>query len=161
MALFDFLKICVFTDVSGMVTLDGNPVEGAKIMQAAKVSFNNDEFFGEAITNENGEFRFPAIYAKTINRFLPSANAVSQLITIEYQGNVYQAWQSVKPNYDYDGELNDIHELLGERDRSRAFPNKLSEEKRAQILPFHLICELSRKDTEVKQLGEATVVGLD
>lgn len=35
MSLFDFMKVCVFTDVSGVVTLEGKPVAGARIVRTA------------------------------------------------------------------------------------------------------------------------------
>jgi len=163
MALFDFMKINVFSDVDGIVTLNGEPVSGATVKQYAEVEFNSNKFNREVVTDSQGRFHFDAIYARTMNTFLPSANSVIQKITIEYSGKQYQAWKSIKNNYDYDGELNDVKAFVGERAEAKVFPNKVSSKNSGVTLtPIDLKCELSKDDSEIKSMGGAktSVVGL-
>ena len=160
MAFFGMFKINVFSDVSGVVTKNGKPVEGAVVSQWAKLNFNKNEFVNETKTDSDGRFSFNAIYTNTVNRFLPSANTVTQEIKINYQGKTYRAWVSVKDNYDYDGELNNIKKLIGERDQMKVFPTKIQDAAiREKIIPFHLQCELTREES-IKTNDHAAVQGI-
>jgi len=148
MAFFDFMKINVFSDVDGIVTLNGEPVSGATVKQYAEVEFNSNKFNREVVTDSQGRFHFDAIYARTMNTFLSSANMVSQLITIHYEGRSYDAWRKVKGNYDYGGELNNIKDIVGERDEMKVFSNKLSSAQGGEkIIPLNFTCELTDDDS--------------
>lgn len=128
MSLFDFMKVCVFTDVSGVVTLEGKPVAGARIVRTATLVFNGKKFKDETTTDAEGRFQLGAIYARTINKVLPSEDFVDQKVVIYYQDKEYPAWELRKWNYDYNGELNRIS--------SEVIHN-------LKIIPFALACELT------------------
>ncbi len=160
MAFFDLFKINVFSEVSGVVTMNGEPVQGASVKQWAKVSFNGSVYEHQAVTDAHGRFKFDAIYANTINRLLPSAHKVTQEAKIEHQGETYRAWVAVKNNYDYDGELNDIKQTTGERDKMKVIPKRLSDQEQLkQVIPFHLTCELT-DDESIKSNDHVAAQGI-
>jgi|GEM_PF-1828123 len=136
MSLFDFMKICVFSDVRGVVTLNGEVISGASITREAKVVFNGKEYVDTATTDKNGEFSFPVLNASSVNTVLPSAKLVNQNISISYEGKTYTAWQMVKQNYQYGGELNSYT------------GSKLP----ADATPLDIVCELSNDD-KVRKAG--------
>ena len=136
MGFFDFLKIDVLTEVNGVVTLAGEPVSGAKIVLNVRIVFNDEKFNITTETDTAGRFHFDLIKAKSINTFLPSAKMVNQKITISHQGKDYLAWDMVKNNYDYNGELNDLSEPAN----------------KTQIIPLTLICELNN-ETNTRKAG--------
>lgn len=131
MGLFDFLKINVLSDVNGVVTLNGQPVSGVKVVLNVRIVFNNEKIEVVTETDINGKFHFDAINSKSINTILPSAKMIDQRITFHYQGKEYLGWDMVKNNYDYNGELNDLSEP----------------ENRNNLIPFNLSCELNDKST--------------
>ena len=159
MAIFDFMKICVFTDVDGVVMLEGKPVSGTKLVRTAKVVFNNDEFKDEAITDSEGRFHFDAIYSRSMNAFLPSEKLVSQQITIHHNNKLFDAWRSVKHNYNYNGELNVFKDISGALDK-----NLKTDSNGLPVVPFFLSCELTDDSSYARAAGRNNegnvVVGL-
>ncbi len=91
--LTDIGKVCVFSAISGVVTLNGQPVAHAKLVRTASKEREHQD---ETTTDENGYFSFPAMYERSIAKFLPMEFVASQEIRVEYKGQTYKLWSGVK-----------------------------------------------------------------
>ena len=127
MGLLGILEIDVFTELNGIVTRAEQPLSGVQITLYVRVNFNDEKFEVSTVTDDSGRFHFDSIRAKSVNAFLPSAKLVEQKIVITNQGKEYLAWDMVKNNYDYDGELNDLNARTSQ----------------SKIIPLKILCELN------------------
>ena len=93
MGLSDAGKVCLFSGMSGVIKLDGKPVEGARLVRTVK---KEKEKADEAVTDKNGYFEFDAIFERTITKFLPMEFVVSQQIDVLYNEKEYEMWSGVK-----------------------------------------------------------------
>ena len=91
--LTDIGKVCVFSAISGVVTLNGQPVAHAKLVRTASKEREHQD---ETTTDENGYFSFPAMYERSIAKFLPMEFVAKQKIMIEHNGKSYKLWSGVK-----------------------------------------------------------------
>ncbi len=91
--LTDIGKVCLFSAISGVITKDGQPVAHAKLIRTAKKERSHQD---EITTDENGHFTFPAMYERSIAKYLPMEFVASQKIMVEYQGQIYKLWSGVK-----------------------------------------------------------------
>lgn len=90
-------KDCVFSAISGTITLNGEPAVGAHVNRVAGKAHVEGKFTDETFTNEKGYFSMPAIWERNLlSRILPMEFAVPQKITIDYKGEEYLIWTSVK-----------------------------------------------------------------
>jgi len=92
--MFDFLKIQVFPEVNGTVTMNGQAVKGASVKLV--YDYNDKENTIETVTGENGEFHFNEKYIHTVRLILPFETSIHQQITIYYNHNTYIAWRTTK-----------------------------------------------------------------
>jgi len=105
MALFDFFKIYVFSDVNGTVLLEGKPVQGAEIIRTA--DHEEDKVYTDSTTTDaNGHFSLPPISTYSL-RPIMLGTIIRQEIIIRYDGKEYLAWKTIKMNNHIYGELND------------------------------------------------------
>ena len=93
MTLGDVGRVCLFSAISGTITLDGKPVANARLVRTGDRSGPRVD---EAVTDENGYFTFPAMYERTITKFLPQEFSASQQILVHYQDREYEMWSAVK-----------------------------------------------------------------
>ena len=106
MGLFDFMKVCLFSEVNGVVTLEGKPVKGAEISRTAE--FNDKFYTDKTVTNADGHFHIDAMTTHSINKTLAIVEAViSQELKITYEGKEYIGWRTVKRSYEQNTELGD------------------------------------------------------
>ena len=103
MGLFDFMKVCLFSEVNGVVTLEGKPVAGAMVIRTAR--FNSDIYSDSVITDGEGRYHFDAIYTKSLKKITSMAPLVPQELTITHAGSEYLGWVMNKTNYDMNGEI--------------------------------------------------------
>jgi len=129
MGFFDLLTIHVFSNVSGIVTFQGEPVDGAKIIRTA--DHEHDKVYTDTTTTDkDGQFSFKGISTFTLRPIMMMGTIIRQKIMIKYQGMEYLAWRTLKRNnYKY-GELND--------------------EDAESPVNFHLLCELTNPQDERK-----------
>ena len=93
MSLNDFGRVCLFSKMSGVITLNGKPAAGAKLVRTA----NRDGVkTDETITDANGHFEFPAMFERTAAKYLPQEFVASQIIMAHYEGKEYEMWNGVK-----------------------------------------------------------------
>ena len=130
MGLFDFVKVCLFSGVNGVVTLEGKPVAGAELVRTAQI--------GETVhtdrtkTDDNGRFQFPAMYTHSVYKIAPVEPFITQKIKILTGGHEYLAWSGNKRNYDLNGEI---------------------------YQPLEFNCEIANKD-EVLELGKSKSISI-
>ena len=101
-----FAKKVMFSEVTGVVTLNGQPVKGAEIDQVYQWAWDDKKEEAKATTDAQGMFKFPLREKSGIvSSVMPHEPVIFQQIVIKYQGKDYVAWQHSKHNYDLDGEL--------------------------------------------------------
>lgn len=93
MSINDFGKVCLFSGISGVITLDGAPVANARLVRTADRDGAKTD---ETTTDENGAFSFPPMYERTITKYLPQEFVASQKIMLYDSGKEYKIWESVK-----------------------------------------------------------------
>ena len=130
MGLFDFMKVCLFSEVNGVVTLEGKPVAGAEIVRSAEI--NDKPYTDKTVTDENGRFHFDAMYTHSVNKILPMEPVIPQKILIKPQGHEYLAWEMTKHDYGINDEIK---------------------------MPIRLACELLNKESG-KEYGPTVVWGI-
>lgn len=93
MSVADIGKVCLFSSMRGVINLNGEPVAHAKVMRTVDLSGAETD---ETSTDEKGNFKFPAIFKRTLSKHLPQEFSASQLIVVQYQGKEYPLWSAVK-----------------------------------------------------------------
>lgn len=140
MGSLDFMRIYIFSEVNGVVLLDGKPVKGAKIIRTTdyKDSIHSDT----TVADEQGRFHFDDHYEYSMRLH---ETAILQKIIIEHDDKEYLAWKLLKRNDHRFGELNDA---------SSTNPLK----------PLTLTCELTgdvnNEQTVGAELRRRTIYGL-
>jgi len=104
-SMFGFLDVCLFSEVNGVVTLKSSPVSGAKVIQVAK--FDDKEYTNETMTDANGAFYFKPMYTRSVRQFFPVSTSISQNIIIQYDDKTYEAWRTLKADFELNSELNE------------------------------------------------------
>lgn len=90
-------KDCLFSAISGTITLNGEPAVGAHVTRVAGKAHVEGEFTDETFTDEEGYFSMPAIWERNLlSRVFPMEFVVPQEIVVEYKGVQYDIWSSVK-----------------------------------------------------------------
>ncbi|MGN0922547.1 MAG: DUF6795 domain-containing protein [Cellvibrio sp.] len=121
MGFFSKPKHCVFSAVSGHLTLNGEPVKNARLVRTGQLGHAKSEVTDEAITDENGYFEFPDMYQSASEFGGLAAFVITQTITLLKD----------------DGE--DVRIWLGSRrDGLQGAENRHK--------PWHLECELSNQE---------------
>ena len=106
MSINDIGKQCLFSSFSGAITLNGKPVNGAKIKRVAYRSHTKGDKTDYATTNEQGEFAMPAVWDRNIvGKFLPMEFAAAQEVFVYFEGQEYQIWYAVKRQKEEDSEM--------------------------------------------------------
>lgn len=96
----------LFSEVEGVVMLDGQPVEGAEVEQNYHWHWKNEHRTKSVKSNSQGQFRFPAVTAKSLTAaVIPHEPVIGQRITLRYQGKVHKGWVFTRHNYDSLGEV--------------------------------------------------------
>ena len=101
MALSDVGKVCLFSEISGVLTLNGQPVANEKLVRTVN---HSRDIRDETTTDEHGHFRMPAVFERTITKILPMEFVVKQSIVAHYRGKEYKIWDGVKRSAEKDAE---------------------------------------------------------
>ena len=115
-------KVYLFSEVNGVITLNNQPVKGAKVIRRAE--WNEKVHIDEAITAEDGSFHFPVLDSG--KRIVISEFIGLQKIDVEYKGKSWLIWRMVKSSPGINEEL-----------RDRNYPDGM---------PIQFTCDLSSKD---------------
>ena len=88
------IKQCLFSEMTGVVSFEGKPAAGVKLIRM--VNYDKD-VFDEAVTDELGNFHFPAIERTSIlSKILPMEFVVYQSITAHHNTKEVEIWSGVK-----------------------------------------------------------------
>ena len=131
MSLFDIGKICLFSETSGQVVLNGRPIEGVSVKRS--VIWQNKKQEETVISDIKGNFHFNAKFTNSLSKFMPVEAVISQRIVIRHGDEDFEGWKTTKRNFDENSELNGKS--------------------------INLICDLSQKST-VKEEGAQVIKGL-
>lgn len=93
MSMSDLGKVCLFSNISGVILMDGKPVVNARLVRTVDLSGKETD---EAQTDNQGHFEMPAVFVRTITKFLPQEFSSSQEIIVHYQNKEYRMWSGVK-----------------------------------------------------------------
>jgi len=104
--MFDSLKIQAFPEVNGVVTMNGEPVEGALVKLV--YNYNHKDKFIETTTDKSGKFHFSEKYTHTLRLLLPFQTSIDQQIIINYNHNTYIAWRTTKFSHGNDTAISKI-----------------------------------------------------
>ncbi len=89
-------KTCLFSAISGTITLGGKPVTNAIIKRVS------DERIDESKTDENGHFSMPSVFASPIfsfiSRFIPGQFVSTQKLYIYVDGMEHLLFEGIKRN---------------------------------------------------------------
>lgn len=100
-SLFDAGKVCLFSKISGVIRLDGIPAANAKVIRT--VNLNKDKV-DYTYADENGYFEMPAVFQRTLTKFLPQEFVASQHIVVYHNGMEYDIWSGVKRTQEENAE---------------------------------------------------------
>ena len=95
MSLGEVGKVCLFSAMSGTITLDGNPVPNARLVRTGD---RDGAIVDETHTDKNGYFEFPAMFERTITKFLPQEFVAAQKVVVIHDDKDYKIWSSIKRN---------------------------------------------------------------
>jgi len=101
MSVKDIGKVCLFSKMTGVVTLDGKPAANARLIRTVDLSGPETD---ETSTDEQGNFSFPAVFTRTVSKYLPQEFSSNQDIKVLYQGKEYAMWSAVKRTPDDNSE---------------------------------------------------------
>lgn len=107
MSLFDAMNVNLFSEMKGIVTLEGKPVAGALITRTA-IPNNGKEYTDHTKTDDEGRFHFNKMETRMFLKLLPSEPSVNQTVVIEYSDNSYIAWETGAAGDTNKGELNEM-----------------------------------------------------
>ena len=93
MSILDAGKVCLFSKISGVVTFEGKPAANALLTRTASLSRDKVD---KTRTDENGYFEMPAVFERTITKFLPQEFVARQVIVVNYNNQKYDIWSGVK-----------------------------------------------------------------
>ena len=97
MSLSDVGKLCLFSGLSGVITLDGKPVANATVKRIVGKAHTQGKKTDETTTDENGHFSMPAVFDRSIiGKFLPMEFSVPQEIFVYHESKEYDIWSGVK-----------------------------------------------------------------
>lgn len=98
----------LFSEVRGTVLMHGKPVEGAEVIETARISANDAKNrVQRAVTGADGTFHFPAIVKPLgwLWRVLPGQPVANQSIVIRFQGVDHAGWKHGKLTFEANTEL--------------------------------------------------------
>ena len=97
MSLKDVGKLCLFSAISGVITLDGKPVSAAQIKRTVGKAHTQGEKTDETYTDADGYFEMPSVWDRSlIGKVLPMEFAVPQEVFVYADGQEYKIWSGVK-----------------------------------------------------------------
>lgn len=97
MSLSDVGKMCLFSEISGVVTFEGKPVVQAKMKRVVRKAHSQAEKVDETTTDNRGYFKMPAVYDRSIaGKILPMEFSVPQQIFVYVDEKEYEIWSGVK-----------------------------------------------------------------
>ena len=80
-------KPCLFSPISGTITLDGKPATGAKLIRTVGKAHTQGQLVDTTTTDDHGEFEMPGVFERVwLAKILPMEFVAGQEILVEYKG---------------------------------------------------------------------------
>lgn len=98
-------QVVLFSHVEGTVTRDGEPVEGAEVVQKVLYKTEDEVPAATLTTGDSGTFIFEEIARKAPGRWLPGEVTITQSIVIHVDGQQYEGWHHGKKGFEANTEL--------------------------------------------------------
>jgi len=96
MGLLDKYKICLCSELTAVITKDGQPVEGAEIIRRLDLFLPKDQVYTDrTVTDAAGRFAFKPAYAKRWKPLLAEVRT-DQKILIRHDGKLYLGWSNIR-----------------------------------------------------------------
>lgn len=97
MGFFSKPKHCVFSAVSGHLTLNGEPVKNARLVRTGQLGHAKTEVTDEAITDEKGYFEFPDMF-QSASEFggLAAFRVFQEIKVYQEDGNEVSIWRGTR-----------------------------------------------------------------
>jgi hypothetical protein len=106
MGFFDRFKICLYSEMQGVVTLHGQPVAGAQLVRKATYAAGKTASDSTA-TDAQGRFHFAPMYVHMFPRFWSfGGDRVGQIFSILHNGKELLGWRLMKYGYNENSEFN-------------------------------------------------------
>lgn len=86
-------KVCLFSQISGVIKIDGKPAKDATLIRTANRARERTD---KTTTDDQGYFEFPPVFKPTVTKYLPQEFAASQQIQVLYGDKEYKIWEGVK-----------------------------------------------------------------
>jgi hypothetical protein len=103
MAFFDAGKVNIFSEVNGVLVVNGEVIDGAVVSRT--VTWKGSEHEDSVTTKDGGKFIFPSMVKRDLTKFMPSEFTAFQKITVHYQDEIIKIWETVKREPIENGEL--------------------------------------------------------
>jgi hypothetical protein len=105
-AMAFFKRFTLFSDLEGIVLLEGRSVEGVEVQQHYFWHWGDKKGTHVNRTDANGRYHFPVITGRSITANLLSHEPViEQEVSFVYQSKAFHGWFHSKHNYEDLGEL--------------------------------------------------------
>lgn len=101
MGFFAKPKHCVFSAISGTITLNGEPVKHARLVRTGKLGHAKTGVVDETTTDENGYFSLPNMFQSASEFGGLAMFIIFQKIEISHNNQIALIWSGSK----YDGEI--------------------------------------------------------
>ena len=96
---------CLFSAISGTITLNGKPAAGAKLIRTTGKAHTHGQLVDDTTTNDQGQFEMPGVFERVLlAKFLPMEFVAAQEIVVEYDGVTYKMWAGVKREREVNSE---------------------------------------------------------
>lgn len=96
MGFFAKPKHCVFSAISGTITLNGEPVKHARLVRTGKLGHAKTDVVDETTTDENGYFSLPNMFQSASEAGGLAMFIIFQQITVEHEGAIHRIWSGNK-----------------------------------------------------------------
>jgi hypothetical protein len=104
MGLLDKFRICLCSDVTGVITLGGKPVEGAEIIRRLDMIHHDNQVHTDVtVTDADGRFAFKPAYARK-SKYVLWEVVTDQKLLIRHDGKLYLGWTNVSHGRDLNAE---------------------------------------------------------
>lgn len=99
-------NLYLFSEVEGIVLLNGEPVVGAVVEQEYHWHWGDQRRSSTAVADQRGYFHFPTITGRSFTaQLFPHEPVITQFLRIKYNGQSHKGWFHSKHNYEEKGEI--------------------------------------------------------
>ena len=98
-------KLYLMSEISGTITLNGQPATGAKLKRIVSKAYSRSELTDETVTDANGYFSMPAVtQRKFVQKIFPMEFVGTAELYVSYQNIEYRVLALTKMNSDKNKE---------------------------------------------------------